>query len=712
MIYTSGSTGRPKGVPIAHRSIYNFCHWWSAGFARSHGERTLQMLSIGFDASLEEIFATLTTGGTLVPIQSEALNSMTQFLDFIRRQNVRNIHVPTAFWHVLSASLATHELLELPASVQTVVFGGEKTDPALVESWFANVGTDVQLINAYGPTEATIAASFAILHPKVQPSIGKPIRGVSFYVCEKDGHVVEAGQVGELYIGGAGVATSYWNREKLSAEKFVDSPLKDGRPCYRTGDLVRLKTDGNYEFVGRIDNQVKLRGYRIEPSEISTCLGAHPEVGQAQVIVRELSNDSGAQHLIGYVVAKPNANLDEAELREFLGQRLPAYMVPTRIAVMESFPVTTGGKLDLSQFPVPSMELAAGDDQGGARLHTPTEEKIAKAWEKVLRTGQLGRQSNFFQLGGDSLSAMRLILLLESEFPGLVIPVAALIPNPTIAEMANYIDHRQRNSAATATQNWPLLTRLGNEQQPIGIVCIHAAGGGGMFYRQLFEGFEQATPVAVLESAILHQENSVMLEHQNIADMAQGYVDCLIDAGCDRQLTLVGYSFGALMALEMTRLLKARGYVVKRIINIDCPNPQTMESRNRLSRLWCRIRSPNTLRNRIADYRHIIQRKRKVNALKKLSEANLPPNAELRPLALELVFSELAKKYAPTQSDVSMCLIKGEYPEAMYHIPEDYGWTAMVSALTIVQIPGGHNTIFFQPYLESLIMEFRKALSE
>ena len=713
MIYTSGSTGQPKGVPIAHRSIYNFCHWWSVDFARSHGERTLQMMSVGFDASLEEIFSTLTTGGTLVPIQPEALNSMAQFIDFIGRQNVRNIHVPTAFWHVLSASFATHESLKLPASLQTVVFGGEKTDPTLVKSWFANVGTDVQLINAYGPTEATVAASFAILHPEVQPSIGKPIRGVSFCVCDKDGQLVGTGQVGELYIGGAGVATSYWNRKELSAEKFVESPLKDDLSCYRTGDLVRLKADGNYEFMGRIDDQVKLRGYRIEPSEISISLGSHPEVSQAQVIIQQLSNDSDAQHLIGYVVAESSGNLDEAELREFLSQRLPAYMVPTRIVVMESFPVTTGGKLDLDQFPNPSSDLAIrnGHDDD-LRLLTPIEVKIAKVWEEVLGASRLGRQSNFFQLGGDSLSAMRLVLLLESEFPGLVIPVAALIPNPTIAEIASYIDHCQHNSPITATQNWPLLTRLGNCQQPVGIVCIHAAGGGGMFYRQLFESFEQATPVAVLESAILHHGKSVELEHQNIADMAQDYVDCLINAGCDQELTLVGYSFGALMALEMAQLLKARGYVVKKIINIDCPNPQAMETRNRLSRLWCRIQSPNTLRNRIADYKHIVQRKRRVNELEKLNKSNLPPSVELRPLALELVFGELARTYVPKQSDISMCLIKGEYPEAMYRIPEDYGWTAMVSALTVVQIPGGHNTIFFQPYLQSLVIEFRKALTE
>ena len=713
MIYTSGSKGQPKGVPIAHRSIYNLCHWWSVTFERSHGERTLQLMSVGFDASLEEIYSTLTTGGTLVPVQPEALNSMAQFVDFIERQNVENLHLPTAFWHVLSASFTTHESLKLPTSVRTVVFGGEKTDPTLVESWFAKVGPEVKLINAYGPTETTVVASYAVLRPEVEPSIGKPISGVSFCVCDEDGQLVEVGQPGELYIGGVCVAAEYWNRKELSAEKFVESPRDDDQTYYRTGDLVRLKTDGNYEFLGRIDDQIKLRGYRIEPGEITTCLGAHSEVSQAHVIARQLSGDSGAQNLIGYVVAKPNGNLDEAELREFLSRQLPVYMVPTRIVVMESFPITPGGKLDLNQFPVPSVGLAAvsGCDDESSRL-TPTEQKIAEAWEVVLGVSRLGRESNFFQIGGDSLSAMRLVLLLESEFPELVIPVAALIPNPTIAEMANYIDHRQNNASTTATQNWPLLTRLGNCQQPIGVVCIHAAGGGGMFYRQLFDGFDQAAPVAVLESAILHQEKLSVNEHRNIADMAQEYVDCLIDAGCDQKLTLVGYSFGSLMAFEMARLLKAQGYVVKKIINIDCPNPQTMKPRNRLSRLWCRVRSPVTLKNRIADYKYIIQRKRRVNELEKLNESNLPSSVELRSLALELVFGALVKKYVPEQSDISMYLIKGEYPEPMYHIPEDYGWTEKVSTLSTVQIPGGHNTIFYQPYLQALVDAFHKALTE
>ena len=720
MIYTSGSKGQPKGVPISHRSIFNLCRWWSEEFQLAAGQRTLQMMSLGFDASLEEILPTLATGGTLVPIQPEALESMKQFLEFIHEKRVQHMHVPAAFLHTLSASFALHESLNLPASVQTVVLGGEKADPTQVESWFANVGTQVRLINAYGPTETAVAASYAILQPGVRPSIGKPIRGVSFCVCDDDGQPVKPGQPGELYIGGVGVAIGYWNRKELSAEKFVDSPLKDGQPHYRTGDLVRLNEDGNYEFIGRIDDQIKLRGYRIEPSEISACLGTHPQVRQAHVVARQLLRDgNNTQHLVGYVVPTSRDSLSdsklqkfESQLHDFLRQRLPAYMIPTRTVVMKSFPVTPGGKLDLDQFPDPRMDMISDIDNGdNTQLLTPTEQKVGKVWEEILGTGRLGREANFFQIGGDSLSALRLVLLLESEFPGPVIPVAALIPNPTIAAMADYMDLRQQGSPTKVSQDWPLLTRLGGSRQPIKIACMHAAGGGGMFYRQLFEGFEQSTPIAVLESAILYRDKSLVRGHDCISTMARDYVDCLIDAGCDKKLILVGYSFGSLLAFEMSRLLKAQGYVVEKIINIDCPNPIAMSPRNRLSRFWCRLRS-GTLNDRVADYKSNMQRKRRIRELEKSQNSKSPPPVELRPLALELAFGALAEKYPPEQLDVSMCLIKGEYPEAMYHIPEDYGWTAKVSALTTVQIPGGHNTMFCQPHLQSLITAFHKALAE
>jgi len=710
MIYTSGSTGQPKGVPIEHQSIWNLCQWWKQEFGISRDQRTLQMMSVGFDASLEEILPTFVSGGTLVPVQPEALNSMGNFLDFIKHHQINKMHLPTAFFHTLVASFEAHESLELPSSIQTVVFGGELVDPIQVSSWFSRFGEDVRLINAYGPTETTVAASYAVLRPDNRPSIGTPIQGVTFSVVGDDGQLVEVGEAGELLIGGQGLASKYWRRDELSAEKFVICPLSD-KKCYRTGDLVRFRSDGNYEFVGRIDDQIKLRGYRIEPGEISNCLQMHSQVRQAHVAARQFSSASNAQHLVGYVVLKSGEDLAEEELKEFLRQRLPEYMVPVAIVAMESFPVTAGGKLDLDRFPNPSSnQISDSQHDGDSKLLTPTEQKIGEVWASVLKTGQLGREANFFQIGGDSLSAMRLVLLLEAEFPGPVIPVAALIPNPTIASMAAYIDQRDVGSSTAVSQNWPLLTRLGASREPIRVVCLHAAGGGGMFYRQLYEGLERAIPIAVLESAILYQDGPVVCEHQSIAEMAQDYVDCLVDAGCEKKLTLVGYSFGCLLAFEMTRLLKDRGFSVERIINIDSRNPQKAKQRNFVSKFWCRFQKPGTLRERLDEFKTIRQRKRRIGELEKRSNANLLPPVELRSLALELEFGRLAKNYAPEPCDVTMHLICGEYPEAMYDIPSDYGWTDKVSELTVVSIPGGHNSIFDQPYLQALIKAFHEAL--
>lgn len=251
MIYTSGSTGKPKGVAISHKSLLNFCDWWATNFEMSPSDRTMQFLSLGFDASLGEIFPALATGGTLVPLQTNSLESISRFLSFIKEQQVNVLHLPTAFWNALVASLAAQDTAErtwLPDCVKTVIFGGEKVDPGMVKKWFAHNDSDVCLVNVYGPTEATIACSCVVLTPGEQPSIGKPIAAVDFYVVTGDGDLAAEGQVGELYICGVCLAEGYWRQAMLSAEKFVACDFANQETCYRTGDLVRLRPDGNYEF--------------------------------------------------------------------------------------------------------------------------------------------------------------------------------------------------------------------------------------------------------------------------------------------------------------------------------------------------------------------------------------------------------------------------------------------------------------------------------
>lgn len=232
-----------------------------------------------------------------------------------------------------------------------------------------------------------------------------------------------------------------------------------------------------------------------------------------------------------------------------------------------------------------------------------------------------------------------------------------------------------------------------------------------MFYRQLYESLDQTVPIAVLESSLLYQDGPVVCDQQSIAEIAQGYVDCLIEAGCDQQLTLVGYSFGGLLAFEMAQMLSQRGYHVKQIINIDSPNPQTITPRSSLAKLWCRLKLPGSLSQRMDHFKGIAQHKWKLRKVQKQMEAGRAPSPGLRPLALESEFAKLAKQYAPQSCDVPMHLIRGEELEPLFLKPDDYGWEEYVSELSVTIIPGGHHSIFTEPYLEDLKEAFRKSLT-
>lgn len=703
MIYTSGSTGLPKGVTVSHRSMWNFCDWWTGQFKLSPGDRTMQFLSLGFDASLEEIFPTLVSGGTLVPLQSESLDSINRFLKFVEEQQVAILHLPTAFWNTLVAALdaqTTTEEVRLPVSLAMVVFGGEQVEPALVEKWFACADPKIRLFHVYGPTEATIACSCATLQPDVAPSIGKPIDNVEFYVVADNGELVEDGQTGELYICGTSLANEYWRRETLSAEKFVACDFSEQEICYRSGDQVRLRPDGNYEFIGRIDDQIKLRGYRIEPGEISTCLLKHPDVKQAHVI-------NWKQKLVCYVVTDQENQLGESVFREFVSQRLPDYMVPSRIVFLDSFPTTANGKLDNVRLPEPTPVLTGTSGTETSWL-TATEEATAKVWERILGVTGLSRDDNFFEVGGNSLLALRLALSLETKFPGTTISVASLIPNPTIALMSACLDRRGEEQNIQTENYRPLMTRLDKTSDLIRMVYLHAAGGGGMFYHQFHGKDETLLPTAVLESSLLYSKSDVDCTGLSISDLAKTYVDCILAAGCEPVVTLVGFSFGGLLAFEMAHILKGHGIEVDRIINIDAPNPQAIRRRRFLSRLWRRICMPGTISQRLAHDKEMLLRRWRVRKLQSRRRKSQSLDAELRLLALEIEFMEMANRYEPSPCDVAMELIYGEQAEPNYSTPEDYGWSDLVASLSLTKISGAHGTMFRRPYLDEFIEVFRR----
>ncbi len=435
IIYTSGSTGKPKGVMIEHRSLMNFVITAAHEYGINAGDRILQFASICFDTSVEEIFPSLLVGATLVLRTEQMLHSGDEFWRCCREWQLTLLNFPTAYWHQLAAELTPQDP-RIPSSLRTVIVGGEEAQLEKVRRWHSSVAhfpNPPQLFNSYGPTEATVITTLHRLNSPAATSvsIGRPISNAQVYVLDQYLQPVPIGVPGELYIGGSLLARGYWQRPELTAEKFIQNPVIDATcdRLYKTGDLARFRADGNLEYLGRVDDQVKIRGFRIELGEIEIVLSQHPQVLQSVVIARE--DIPGQKRLVAYVVGhqpQPNAN----ELRHFLKQLLPNYMVPSAFVLLEALPMTPNRKVDYRALPAPDFSRSGEDNFVAPR--TPTEERLAAIWSEILRLELVGIHDNFFELGGDSILSIQVIS--RANQAGIQIAPKQLVQYQTIAELA------------------------------------------------------------------------------------------------------------------------------------------------------------------------------------------------------------------------------------------------------------------------------------
>jgi len=418
VIYTSGSTGRAKGVAIEHRSASALLAWSRRAFVAEELEGVLAATSICFDLSVFEIFVPLASGGRVI-LAENAL----ALVDLPAAHRVRTINtVPSAIAELVA-------LDAVPSSVRTVNLAGEPLQGTLVEKVYG-AGSVGRVLNLYGPSEDTTYSTWVEVPETsgVEPSIGRPIEGTRARVLDRRGEPVPAGVVGELHLGGAGLARGYWDRPRLSAERWVPDAFSalPGERSYHTGDLVRWRPDGELEFLGRIDHQVKVRGFRIELGEIEAMLSGHPGVREVAVTVRD--DTPVGRALVAWIAG----TAAEGELRTFLRERLPGYMVPSLWRVFESLPVTPSGKIDRG-----ALDRIAWVEREAERLgaRTPVEEMVRGVWAEVLGRGELGMTENFFELGGHSLLATRVMSRLRAQL-GIELPLRALFEAPTVAALA------------------------------------------------------------------------------------------------------------------------------------------------------------------------------------------------------------------------------------------------------------------------------------
>lgn len=435
VIYTSGSTGKPKGVLTPHRALVNHCYTVADRYGLRSTDRVLQFAAISFDVAAEEIFPTLLSGGTVVFSRYHGVLSFAELHQCILQHELSVLNLPASYWHEWVNDLASnHE--PLPKFLRLVITGSERVSPEQLRCWQKLVGTHVRWLNAYGVTEATITTT--VYEPYgdvggVSVPIGRPLANIRVYVLDQHLQPVPTGVSGELCIGGECLALGYLGNPDPHTGRFIDSPFEPGARLYRTGDLVRYRADGNLEFVGRMDTQIKLRGYRIEPEEIEATIVQHAAVDEAVVVLHEQCGED--KHLVAYVSTSENS----AALRKFLQARLPKHMIPTVFVPLDRLPRAINGKIDYAALPAPPKTMPMEDRIVAPR--NPVEAQLAELWTTVLGLQQVGITDNFFDLGGHSLLATQLLSRLRTAL-GIEIPLRILFETPTIeglaAAMENY----------------------------------------------------------------------------------------------------------------------------------------------------------------------------------------------------------------------------------------------------------------------------------
>lgn len=438
VIYTSGSTGMPKGVMLEHKNLVNLMNFQLKECDIDFTSKVLQFTTISFDVSFQEIFSTLLSGGELYLIKKELRNDIEKLFNFIKEKQIEILFFPTAF---LKFIMSEEEYLEkLSQNIKHIITAGEQL---IISEGFKKYLKEnkVFLHNHYGPSEAHVVSSLTIdpegIIPSA-PSIGSPIINTSIYIMDRFQRLQPMGVAGELYISGESVGRGYVNKSELTLERFTQDPFKNEKRMYRTGDLARWHADGNLEFIGRIDDQVKIRGHRIEISEIEIQLLKYAAIKEAAVVAKK--DEKGTNELFAYIVS--NGKVSASEVRAYLLQSLPEYMIPSYFINLQNMPLTPNGKIDRKA--LPEFEGTMDVCKKHVEPTTSLEKKLAQIWSEILKVKDIGITENFFELGGHSLRATILLSKIHKEFE-VEIPLKEMFKAPTIQELAAYIEKIEKN---------------------------------------------------------------------------------------------------------------------------------------------------------------------------------------------------------------------------------------------------------------------------
>jgi amino acid adenylation domain-containing protein len=694
VIYTSGSTGKPKGVMLTHGGLVNYIAAAVKLYGLTPSDRQLQFSSISFDIAIEEMYPTWAVGATLVLRSGDFSLAGSDFLEWARHHKLTVISIATAYWHEL-----VHELSEsgasLPESLRLVVVGGEKAQNRALETWRKIVASCVRWINTYGPTETSVIAT-AYEPPADGPlpsplPIGRPVNNYRIYILDGNLQPVPVGIEGELYIGGPGLARGYLNCPELTAAKFISDPFSSGPQArlYKTGDLARYLENGEIEFVGRRDLQVKIRGFRVEPGEIEAVLTWHSSVREAVVLVQE--DVSSGKRLVAYVVPVSGLTPSAVELRKSLKSQLPDYMVPSGFVFLRALPLTPNGKVDrrvLSTLPAheaPAENYVAPAD--------PVELELAGMWEGVLGKRPIGVRDNFFEVGGHSLVAVRLMRRIEQKFKR-KLPLVTLFEAPTIEQLA----------AILRRESWSPNSSLAIPIQPLGnrppFFCVHGLGGAVLRFKDLAGHMAPDQPFYGIQPQGI---DGGMPFLRSVEEMATCYVREMRKVQPEGPYFVGGYSFGGLVAFEMARQLQADGQEVAFLGLVDTYPGKAKSSAVLLSTLIALPRQ-----QQIAYVTRKINKYRK--GLRRRFDALFLPKA-LKEVRKILAKAELA--YQPqTYFGTTTWIRASEKGLRGLDSPQDDWSKWSIEGVEVHEIDGDHGGIMKEPMVSILAERLRACLAK
>lgn len=705
IIYTSGSTGTPKGVLGTHRGTVNGLHWLWKTYPFTQGEVCCQKTAISFVDSVWEIFAPLLGGIPTVIINNATLLDPQLFIEALAHHKVTRIILVPSLLRLLLDNYS--HLTKKLSQLKLWITSGEALSVKLAQT-FRELIPSAKLINLYGSSEVSANATYydtSLLQDQANSvPIGRPIDNTQVYVLNSHLQPTPVGVVGELYVGGDGLATGYLHRPELTQERFIDNPFIPGTKLYKTGDLVRYLKDGNLEYLGRRDDQVKIRGFRVELSEIATVLAQHPDVQESVVIASDDSQTN--QRLIAYVVTE-NQDI-AAQLLPYLQQKLPNSMLPSAFVVLDVLPLTPNGKVDKRALPTDEV-IRPNTAQSFVAPRNFTELSLVKLWVNILNTNPIGVTDNFFDLGGHSFLAVRLMAQIHDRF-GHNLPLSTLFENPTIEKLAQVV-----NQPVDETSNSRLVA-INSSGSKIPFFCIHGAGGGVRQYFNLSRRLGEDYPFYALQHTPDEEEPEII----SVEETASRYLHEIRKVQPNAPYLLGGHCYGGVLAFEIAQQLQRQGQTVGLLVVIDAILPETRIESTKDDDAKFLLRMAESIKsNNNVEFSVTFEELRDLPLNEQLHLVNKKTNYIfsdteikdfLRYYQLFKAHVQAMRDYVPQVYPHSMTLLKAneeiihDFESPEFHTDDPLlGWGKYSSQrIQAVEVPGDHFSIFVEPNIQEL----------